>query len=198
MTTAIQPIDKTIVVPLTVDEAFRLFTERIAKWWPLSSHSVAEERARSAVFEAGVGGRIYEIADDGTEAVWGHVTVWEPPNRVVFTFHPGRGADTAGVVEVTFSAQRDSRRTKPGGAAGGTAGESAPDPSVSAVADELGGAAGQSGAAGESGLSGAETVVRLVHSGWEKFGDRAIEMRGNYDTGWDYVFGECYGGASRG
>lgn len=31
------------------------------------------------------------------------------------------------------------------------------------------------------------TVVRLVHTGWERFGDRAEDLRENYRDGWDHV-----------
>jgi len=37
--------------------------------------------------------------------------------------------------------------------------------------------------------------VTLTHSGWEIWADRANEMRGNYSTGWDTVFGQCFGPA---
>ena len=33
------------------------------------------------------------------------------------------------------------------------------------------------------------TQVDLVHGGWEKFGELAMQARDGYDTGWDYVLG---------
>lgn len=38
------------------------------------------------------------------------------------------------------------------------------------------------------------TEVRLSHSGWEVLGEKAKEVRANYDTGWDFVFTERFGG----
>ncbi len=38
----------------------------------------------------------------------------------------------------------------------------------------------------------ARTKVTLTHSGWEQWADAAPEKRGGYDTGWDYVLGECF------
>lgn len=38
----------------------------------------------------------------------------------------------------------------------------------------------------------AQTRVTLTHSGWEVWGDAAADMRGNYDGGWDFVFGTRY------
>jgi hypothetical protein len=96
------PLRKNVEVTWPPETAFRRFTAEMATWWPLRSHSVAGERARSVVFESHVGGRIYEIADDGSTCTWGTVLAWEPPDRVEFTFHPGRGEDVAQNVEVRF------------------------------------------------------------------------------------------------
>ena len=93
---------KTIEVGAPPERAFRLFTDGMAQWWPLATHSVGEERAETVVFEPGEGGRILERTLDGEEHLWGTVTAWEPPGRVVFTWHPGRTADTGQEVEVTF------------------------------------------------------------------------------------------------
>jgi uncharacterized protein YndB with AHSA1/START domain len=82
-------------------DAFRRFTRELDRWWPRHTHSVAGERCEEVVFEEGVGGRIYERAGDQTRE-WGRVVEWEPPRRVVFTWHPGREPTTAQEVEVTF------------------------------------------------------------------------------------------------
>ena len=93
---------KSITVNVPVQNAFRLYTEGLAKWWPLKTHSVAQERVETAVFEARMGGRIFEREADGTEHVWGTVLEWEPPHRFVHTWHPGRGEETAQRVELRF------------------------------------------------------------------------------------------------
>jgi uncharacterized protein YndB with AHSA1/START domain len=36
--------------------------------------------------------------------LWGTVTRWEPPDEVAFTWHPGKAAERASQVEVTFTA----------------------------------------------------------------------------------------------
>jgi uncharacterized protein YndB with AHSA1/START domain len=135
-------------VPLSAEDAFALFTDRIASWWPLESHSVGLEEATTVVFESHVGGRIYEILKDGTEHEWGRVSEIERPDKVVFSWYPGRTPATAGEVEVHV------RR------------------------------------------SGDDSVVTLVHRGWEKMGERGRTLRENYDTGWDLVLGERYVGAA--
>ncbi len=99
----LSPVRKQVTVPLARAEAFSLFTSGFASWWPLATHSVAEERAVSCRFEGAVGGRIYEIDDDGTEHEWGRVQRWEPPGLVVFSWYPGREPSTAHRVEVRFT-----------------------------------------------------------------------------------------------
>ena len=101
--TTIEPVRKELKVNLSAETAFRLFTEGLNKWWPLATHSVGEEKAENCFFEGRVGGRIYEVMKDGKQADWGKVLVWEPYDKVSFTWHPGRTSDTAQEVTVTFS-----------------------------------------------------------------------------------------------
>jgi uncharacterized protein YndB with AHSA1/START domain len=98
-------IRRAVTVPCPVEEAFALFTGGIATWWPLTTHSIFEDRAAAAIFEGRVGGRLYEVSSDGEEGVWGIVSVWEPPDRLVYTWHPGRSETTAQEVEVRFAAE---------------------------------------------------------------------------------------------
>jgi len=39
------------------------------------------------------------------------------------------------------------------------------------------------------------TRVELVHTGWERRGAKAEQILRDYDSGWDYVFGERYAAA---
>lgn len=98
----IEPVRKTIEVACGPADAFRIFTEEIDSWWPLATHSVGEADAMACYFEGRDGGRIYETCNDGTIHLWGTVTAWEPSARVVFSWHPGRDADTAQEVELRF------------------------------------------------------------------------------------------------
>ena len=99
----IAPVRKTLTVPLAPEKAFRLFTADIATWWPLATHSVAEGKAETVIMEARTGGRFYERTSDGKEALWGQVRIWDPPRRLVYSWHPGRPAETAQEVELRFS-----------------------------------------------------------------------------------------------
>ncbi len=138
---------KTITVARPVEDAFRLYTEGIATWWPLETHSVGRRDAETCVLEPRHGGRLYERTSAGAEHHWGTVLVWDPPHRLVHTWHPGGDEASAQEVEIRF----------------------APD--------------------------GAGTRVELVHTGWEKLGDRAASVFQSYDSGWDFVLG-CYDGAT--
>ena len=108
MTTRTDPdlaeIRKQVTVPQDPAGAFRLFTDQMRAWWPLASHSIGGEAAVDVTFEPGVGGRILETMRDGETALWGTVTAWDPPARVVFSWHVGREPSEPTEVEVTFLA----------------------------------------------------------------------------------------------
>jgi uncharacterized protein YndB with AHSA1/START domain len=96
-----RPVLKSVTVDGPIEHAFRVFTEGIGTWWPLDRHSVGEKRSETVTFESGTGGRIVERIEGGEESVWGEILAWEPPRRLVFTWHPGEHA--AGTeVEVRF------------------------------------------------------------------------------------------------
>jgi uncharacterized protein YndB with AHSA1/START domain len=106
----IPPIRKSIHVRWPPDVAFRRFTKEIATWWPMRTHSVGEEKTESVVFEDFVGGRVYERIRGGEESTWGTIVHWEPPHRVVFTWHPGRSPEQAQEVELRFTAEGSGSR----------------------------------------------------------------------------------------
>lgn len=101
----VPPVEKSVSVRLTVEEAFRRFTTDIASWWPLSTHSVGQNRAETVVFETRRAGRIYERIQGGETATWGRVLEWDPPRHFAMSWHPGREPDTAQRVDVRFEAQ---------------------------------------------------------------------------------------------
>ena len=102
-----RPIVKSCTVPLGPEDAFELFTARLAEWWPTASHSISAElgaRVRGVRVEGRVGGRVIETAEDGTEYAWADVLAWEPPRRVVLSWHPNPAPTAASRVEVRFRA----------------------------------------------------------------------------------------------
>ena len=98
----IEPVRAEVEVGLSRQEAFEFFTAHLSRWWPLETHSVAGERTETAVFELAQGGEIFELAENSEKHLWGTVKVFEPPHRVVFSWHPGRDPQSAQEIEVTF------------------------------------------------------------------------------------------------
>jgi uncharacterized protein YndB with AHSA1/START domain len=96
----IEPVRKSVHVDAPPEHAFRVFTERLADWWPLASHSGYEEDAATVAF---AGGRLVETSHAGDENVWGEVTAWDPPRTLAFTWNPNLDKDGHTEVEVRFS-----------------------------------------------------------------------------------------------
>jgi len=88
-----EPIRQSVHVDCPIEDAFQLFTERMAEWWPVES----------CIMEPCDGGRVFERTSNGEEIDWGTVIRWDPPRRVEFTWD--RGA-----VDVEFSVEADGTR----------------------------------------------------------------------------------------
>jgi uncharacterized protein YndB with AHSA1/START domain len=101
--TSVEPVRKSVTVPAAPQRAFELFTAHIQEWLPLRTHAVDPEHAVGITFGAGTGDTIFETLADGSTEIWGTVTVWEPPHRVAYTWHPGSAEAEATSVEVTFT-----------------------------------------------------------------------------------------------
>ncbi|HEY1650756.1 MAG TPA: SRPBCC family protein [Acidimicrobiales bacterium] len=107
-------VNTSIVVDAPIDRAFAVFTEDMGSWWPKEHHMLQSQESHM-VFEPKKGGRAHELGDDGTECKWASVLVWEPPNRVVFTWEISPQwsleSDPAKVseVEVRFTAEAAGR-----------------------------------------------------------------------------------------
>jgi uncharacterized protein YndB with AHSA1/START domain len=136
---AISPVRKSITVDADQQRAFEVFTARHGTWWPSTYHIGASDY-ETAVIEPFAGGRWFERGVDGTEAVWGKVLVWEPPDRLVLAWQitPDFQFDPELVTEIEV-------RFEP--------------------------------------LGANQTRVDLEHRYFERFGDRAAEMRAIFDSG---------------
>jgi uncharacterized protein YndB with AHSA1/START domain len=107
----LEPIRKSILVPLEPGAAFRLFTQEFGRWWPLGDrYCVFGARSRACGIEPRVGGEIFEQSTDGERATWGRILRWEPGRSLVFSWFPGRTEETAQTVEILFTATTDGTR----------------------------------------------------------------------------------------
>ena len=78
-------------VPLPPQAAFDVFVEQMDVWWPRKGvfpYSFAPETTSPLHirFEAQLGGRYYETFTDGSEYVIGHITDWEPPTGLAYSW----------------------------------------------------------------------------------------------------------------
>jgi uncharacterized protein YndB with AHSA1/START domain len=109
-TIQIAPVRKTVVVKAEAQRAFEVFTAGIDRWWP-KSHGIGNGPVLRSAIEPRVGGRWYAQYGDGSEISNGHVRVWEPPSRVVFSWEisaewkPEPDASVASEIEVRFIAE---------------------------------------------------------------------------------------------
>jgi uncharacterized protein YndB with AHSA1/START domain len=74
-----------ITVKAPIERAFSIFTDGIGTWWSPDHHILRGELAEM-VFEPRVGGHVYDCGVDGSECHWARVLVYDPPNRVVFSW----------------------------------------------------------------------------------------------------------------
>jgi uncharacterized protein YndB with AHSA1/START domain len=104
----VAPVNKSIRVNAAQARAFEVFTARFDAWWP-KSHHIGKAEMKEAVIEPRQGGRWYEKGEDGSECVWGKVLAWEPPHRLVLSWHINSkfqiDESVASEVEVRFIAE---------------------------------------------------------------------------------------------
>jgi uncharacterized protein YndB with AHSA1/START domain len=103
-------VRRSVTVARGPEDAFRVFTEEIGRWWPLETHSIGRDGrpAETAVMDGREGGRFYERTGSDTEH-WGTILVWEPPSRVVISWElrPDRPPTE---VDVRFTPEGDGTR----------------------------------------------------------------------------------------
>jgi Activator of Hsp90 ATPase homolog 1-like protein len=105
-TTMLPPVVRTLSLRCSPDTAFDVFTEQIGQWWP-SGFTASGHNLADVVIEAKVGGRVYEVNNDGETYDWGAVTVWEPGRRVVQSWTLGLDRSSTTEVELRFSGEGD-------------------------------------------------------------------------------------------
>ena len=84
MAVKIAPVRKSVTVKASQAQAFEVFTSGLGRWWPRDK-GIGKLPMKAAMMETQLGGRWYELADDGTQTNVGRIIVWEPPERFVMT-----------------------------------------------------------------------------------------------------------------
>ena len=84
-TITIAPVRKSIRVNANQAHAFDVFTAGLGRWWP-RTHSIGKAPLKMSVLEPRLGGRWYELSEDGSQANVGKILVWEPPQRFVVSW----------------------------------------------------------------------------------------------------------------
>ena len=107
------PVLKVVVVNAPRERAFKIFTEFFGGWWP-STHHIGKQPYETAILEGKVGGRWEARATDGSTCEWGEVLAWDPPAKLVLSWHlqtdwqydpdPAKASE----VEVRFIAESES------------------------------------------------------------------------------------------
>jgi hypothetical protein len=112
----LDPIVRSIEVSCGQKRAFEIFLNEMDSWWPLGKFTISAMRgapARSIRVEPKHGGKIVEIASDGTEYEWGTIKSYDPPNFVSIDFHipppDDETADSRSLLELRFTALEKKR-----------------------------------------------------------------------------------------
>jgi uncharacterized protein YndB with AHSA1/START domain len=107
-------VRKDIIVAVPQERAFAVFTERFGDFKP-PEHNLLGVPIAETVFEPKVGGHIVDRGADGSECRWARILVYEPPDRVVFSWDIGptwqleSNPENASEVEVRFVAEAADR-----------------------------------------------------------------------------------------
>jgi len=75
-----------IHVKASIERCWKVFTEGFNSWWP-RGHHIGKADMQTAIIEPRAGGRWYEVGVDGSECDWGRVLAYEPPRRLLLSWH---------------------------------------------------------------------------------------------------------------
>jgi uncharacterized protein YndB with AHSA1/START domain len=102
------------VVEAPIEKAFRVFTENFGRFKP-PEHNMLGVDIAETVFEARVGGDVFDRGIDGSVCRWATVLAYEPPHRVVIrwdispTWQIETDPDKTSEVEVRFHPESSTR-----------------------------------------------------------------------------------------
>jgi len=109
---AVESVRREIVVPVSAERAFTVFTADMTSWWP-SDHHIGSAPIEEIVIEPHEGGRWFTRHTDGSETSTGRVVAWEPGERFAVTWQIGADwkyhVDLVTTIEVRFVAEASDR-----------------------------------------------------------------------------------------
>jgi len=79
------PVRKSIAVKAPQAKAFEVFTAHIGRWWPVS-HTLLKSPVKATIIEPRVGGRWYQVGEDGSECINGFVLGWFPSSKLILSW----------------------------------------------------------------------------------------------------------------
>jgi DNA-binding transcriptional ArsR family regulator/uncharacterized protein YndB with AHSA1/START domain len=103
-----------IVVEAPISRAFKVFTEDFGRFKP-AEHNMLKVAIAETVFEAKVGGFLYDRGVDGSVCRWARVLAYDPPSRVLLSWDISpqwqieTDPDKTSEVEVRFTAEGPDR-----------------------------------------------------------------------------------------
>jgi len=104
----IAPVRKSLRVHASCARAFEVFTSGLGRWWP-TNHGIGNKPMKAAAMETRLGGRWYEVSEDGSEVTIGRIIIWEPPHCFVMSWdinsHWKPDTTVSSEVEVKFIAE---------------------------------------------------------------------------------------------
>lgn len=112
MIQAVESVRREVVVPVSAERAFTVFTGDMTSWWP-REHHIGSAPIEEIVIEPREGGRWFTRHTDGSESSTGHVVAWEPGERFAVTWQIGADwkyhVDLVTTIEVRFVAEAPDR-----------------------------------------------------------------------------------------
>lgn len=98
----LEPIVHRYRLRSTPERAFQTYVERIGEWWH-PDYTASRQTFSGVVIDPKVGGPIRATFRDRDDDVWGHVTTWSPPHRLVHSFMLAQPPEAPSEVSVSFT-----------------------------------------------------------------------------------------------
>lgn len=85
MSEVIESVTSEVTVPLSLNDAFELFTSQFGRWWP-RDYSYSREVLDTIALGNAPDQWCYERGPHGFRCDWGRIVEWAPPAKLAFTW----------------------------------------------------------------------------------------------------------------